>query len=340
MSSNHALLSPSYCKIDNFGDKLNQVFAEEIFTKSFGPLFDVRPESTPISIYAIGSYLSHEFLKALTPQRSGVILGMGAGYGDLLVKQSFGFRQDFPVRIKNNLSIPLPKGTLSKSACYYIGWVRGPLTARLLGLSECLAIADAGYLIRRTSLNSSGQQLNQSYVGFMPHYTAAVSSPYLQRICEDLGFLYIDPRSSVEAVVNRIKQCKYIMTEALHGAIVSDALRVGWIPVRSSKDIFEFKWQDYCSSIGLEYKPYEISVSWQRRHWSGRKSVVKYLTTSARSCLSRLLVNERDTALSLLYASAQKPLLTCNKTIAEIDERLEDKIDQCSIDLRAGKLGH
>src|SRR5205814_2371845 len=46
-----------------------------------------------------------------------------------------------------------------------------------------------------------------------------------------------------------------LVTEAMHGAVVADALRVPWIALRMYSKIDEFKWRDWCASLRLPYEP-------------------------------------------------------------------------------------
>ncbi|MEM8612949.1 MAG: polysaccharide pyruvyl transferase family protein, partial [Cyanobacteria bacterium P01_H01_bin.105] len=46
--------------------------------------------------------------------------------------------------------------------------------------------------------------------------------------------------------------------EAMHGAIVADALRTAWIPIVTSPRILSFKWRDWCASIGVPYRPWRL----------------------------------------------------------------------------------
>ena len=56
-----------------------------------------------------------------------------------------------------------------------------------------------------------------------------------------------------------------MITEALHGAIVADALRVPWMPVSSYHTILPFKWEDWCRSVGLAYAPSSVPTFWKPR---------------------------------------------------------------------------
>jgi succinoglycan biosynthesis protein ExoV len=73
-----------------------------------------------------------------------------------------------------------------------------------------------------------------------------------------MGFAYIDPRWSTEQVLAALSETEILLTEAMHGAIVADALRVSWIPIRTTSKILAFKWQDWCQSVGLEYTPHRV----------------------------------------------------------------------------------
>lgn len=329
------MIKPSYCKINNFGDRLNQVLAENLFSPLLGKHFEPKNSSSLVHLYAIGSFLSTGFLSRLNTGDKAIVLGMGAGYGDLPVQQSFGLGRRFPVWIKNQLNLPLPADTLARGEYHRIYWVRGPLTARLLGLDPALAISDAAYLIRFTDEGKRVADLRRGGISFMPHYTAAVSSPGLKEICESVGIRYIDPRCGVDAILSAIGSSEVLMTEALHGAVVSDALRVPWIPLHSSDDVFEFKWLDFCASIHLDYAPSHLPISWKRAFYNGRNAVslIKNLTTRIRSGLSRWAVRPKDTALALLTASARRPLLSSDQFIARIDQELPKRLQDLKRDV-------
>jgi hypothetical protein len=64
----------------------------------------------------------------------------------------------------------------------------------------------------------------------------------------------IDPNWPLQRVLNDINSSRKLITEALHGAITADALRVPWIPVARS-GVFAFKWNDWMQSIEMEYRP-------------------------------------------------------------------------------------
>ena len=61
-----------------------------------------------------------------------------------------------------------------------------------------------------------------------------------------------------ESVIRRIQQSEVIIAEAMHAAIVADALRVPWIPVKAYNGINDFKWNDWASSLDVPYNPIRI----------------------------------------------------------------------------------
>lgn len=147
--------------------------------------------------------------------------------------------------------------------------VRGPLSARQLGLPESLAIADGGLLVSQL-LNTDSQISDRKGCSFMPHiYHADEANKSWQRICQQANIRYIDPRWPVEQVLAAIGSSERLIAEAIHGAIAADALRVPWIPIATSSRIYRFKWQDWCDSMSLFYHPYRLPSLKSYKPWNG-----------------------------------------------------------------------
>jgi succinoglycan biosynthesis protein ExoV len=52
-----------------------------------------------------------------------------------------------------------------------------------------------------------------------------------------------------------------VVADAMHAAIVADALRVPWVPVVLSPQSNSFKWLDWTLSLNLPYKPVKLPAS-------------------------------------------------------------------------------
>lgn len=128
--------------------------------------------------------------------------------------------------------------------------VRGPKTAEKLGISEGFAVTDPGILV----VDFVEKCAKREGVAFFPHESSLRRIPW-KRYCEWLDLNFISPRWEVERVNELIRKSKLVVTEAMHGAITADALRVPWIPIKMNDSILDFKWKDWCKSIGLEYDP-------------------------------------------------------------------------------------
>ncbi len=208
--------------LGNFGDQLNPWLWHQLL-----PGFFDRDET--VVFVGIGTLLNNLLVQRLSKAQKLIIFSTGVGYEKKLVS------------ISDNWQI----------CC-----VRGFLSARQLGLSEELAVTDGAILVRRL-FQPTGEKL--SSFGFMPHiHHTKFAGTAWQEICSQIGFLYIDPSWPVEKVLSAISQTEVLIAEAMHGAIVADALRIPWIPVITSTRILEFKWHDWCSSIGLVYRPHYL----------------------------------------------------------------------------------
>lgn len=182
------------------------------------------------------------------------ILGSGAGYGT---------------------------GPATPDERWNVHFVRGPLTARLLNLPSASAVTDGAILIPDDRLPSN----RGSDIGYMPHWQSPLA--LWRTVVSDMGMRFIDPTESVEGVLAQMAQCRLIITEAMHGAILADLMRIQWIPVTTRSDILDFKWQDWCGSLELDYAPILLPPIWKAppklsqlgrlRQWAKFKQVSRAL---------------------------------------------------------------
>lgn len=145
---------------------------------------------------------------------------------------------------------------------WHICCVRGPLTARALGFPSDVAITDSAALV---SLVAPPQPPKLYPVSFIPHFRtderANSQGINLEAVCNDLNINYINPHDNVEATISALQSSVFVIAEAMHGAIVADALRVPWVPVQLYDHIRSLKWWDWCASLDLEYNPMIYSAS-------------------------------------------------------------------------------
>lgn len=134
--------------------------------------------------------------------------------------------------------------------------VRGPLTARALQLPTACAVTDAAYLLRLVEwpAPAAGES-----IGFMPHWRSLRRVPW-RSICARSGVRFIDPLGKVERVLAQLRGCDAVITEAMHGAIVADVMRIPWLPVRLGAHFLDFKWRDWLASIEVDCEPLHLTA--------------------------------------------------------------------------------
>lgn len=134
-----------------------------------------------------------------------------------------------------------------------IAWVRGPLTCEALSLPREYAHTDPAMLVARVWNSNVGRT---GSVGFMPHYHT-MKLIDCQQLARRAGVTLIDPSQTTEQAMTAIASVDRILTEAMHGAIVADALNVPWKRIkltswrRESAKVSDFKWSDWTESISL-----------------------------------------------------------------------------------------
>ncbi|MDT8383058.1 MAG: polysaccharide pyruvyl transferase family protein [Gammaproteobacteria bacterium] len=219
----------------NFGDDLNPI----IFNHLLPNFFDGNDSTL---FLGIGTLINHRI--PWSPKK--IVFGSGVGYGEL--------------------------PTIDDKWHFYC--VRGPLSAKLLGLSESTAITDPAILIRE--IYPKEAITDATFISFMPHHDSTELANW-KDICKLAGITYIDPAFNVKEVIKTIQHSKLLITEAMHGAIVADAYRIPWVPVVCYQHILPFKWLDWCQSIGVSYKPLPIKSVYQIEDYKTKTERIKNL---------------------------------------------------------------
>ncbi|MGF1530960.1 MAG: polysaccharide pyruvyl transferase family protein [Puniceicoccaceae bacterium] len=220
--------------------------------------------------------------------------------------------------------------------------VRGPHTADGLGLDRTLAVTDPGVLVK---LCVGGPEADADRVGFMPHHRSMEAADW-EVLCREIGLTCIDPRLPVGTVLRELRRCRLVITEAMHGAIVSDALGIPWIPVALYPWFNAFKWRDWTDSLGIEGTPVKLCPIFH----SGPKRSKLVLNLMKRGSVKVNLGKDGWRSLPLRTTSPEdqkKTLLklrhlVCNRTavlscrdrlgesIAELEKRLEKVREVCA----------
>jgi hypothetical protein len=214
----------------NFGDTLNHWLWRDLAPS----LFDDDPD---VRFVGIGTILDRH----LPPAPLTVVLGAGTGYA------------------------PPPATVHDARWCIY--GVRGPLTARVLGLSPRAALTDPAILL---ALHPAFADVpDDGGVVFVPHWKSVRYGQW-REACALAGIEFIDPCDDAHRVIRRIAGARKVIAESMHAAIVADAFRVPWVPVLLSREVAPFKWADWAATLDLTYEPVLLAPSSSAERWRER----------------------------------------------------------------------
>jgi succinoglycan biosynthesis protein ExoV len=211
-------------RIGNFGDDLNGFVWQKLLPPH---VF----EADRILLMGIGSIFNGHLAPLSKTQGKRVfVIGSGAGYG------------------------PLPPDWEN----WNILGVRGPLTAELIGKPE-VAMTDSAVLLSSIT-EMRADSTHRDSILLMPHHHS-ITRGHWEQVAHEAGMTFVDPRWSVETVLGHFSRAKLVITEAMHGAIVADTLRIPWMPIVIAPDALPFKWTDWALSMDLPYEPVHIPAS-------------------------------------------------------------------------------
>ncbi|WP_018873491.1 polysaccharide pyruvyl transferase family protein [Thioalkalivibrio sp. ALJ16] len=213
-----------YRKRPNFGDELNDYLWPRFIRAPLEP----QPGSEDVLV-GIGTLLNERL-----PDRGTLhILGTGYGYG-----------------------APPTADAMRRAKVHF---VRGPLTAKTLGLDPSLAISDPGILLNRTEDLNRTKDID---CAFMPHH--GLCHDRMKALCENAGVHFIHPEAPCESVIDQIGRSHKLICSAMHGAIAAEALRVPWLPVITSPEIVPEKWQDWAATLEIELRFRKLPTIWEQ----------------------------------------------------------------------------
>jgi hypothetical protein len=147
-----------------------------------------------------------------------------------------------------------------------IRFVRGPNTARTLGIDPGLSICDSAILLRAMDLPAPDERVG---VAFMPHYESLERGNWAEA-CRLAGITLIDATDPVETVLSQIAGARLLITEAMHGAIVADALRTPWIGARPIYGGHHKKWLDWAGALGIDVRLNTLKATSVLEQYIGR----------------------------------------------------------------------
>lgn len=152
--------------------------------------------------------------------------------------------------------------------------VRGPLSAEILGLPKDKFITDGAALLNTLAEFTPLSDAERKGVIFVPHHHALVTGQW-EKVCQQAGIEFVNPQSDAKTVIQKIRHAKLVLADAMHAAIIADALRVPWVPLITSSQINTFKWLDWTQTINTPYRPIVLGSS-SLREYLRDKSLCTY----------------------------------------------------------------
>jgi hypothetical protein len=215
--------------------------------------------------------------------------------------------------------------------------VRGPRTADACNLGREKIAGDAAILINRFRLTQRKKSIRYS---FMPHWQSVERGNW-ELACSLADIHFIDPRKPVERILEDIEASSVVIAEAMHGAIVADALRIPWIPVLPIDALNRLKWYDWAEALDINLARHRIWPSsaveaWfaQTKRGGSRLKKLRGLSKMAVQCLDRVLV--QTAALRLSRTARLDPMLSSAQALARAIERLDTNAEKIKRDFARG----
>lgn len=137
---------------------------------------------------------------------------------------------------------------LSDRARWDVRALRGPESAERLGLPSSLGLLDPAAMVADFpefhSITKGSRPL------FIPHEGSADRHDWAAA-CAVAGLDYASPRWPPTRVIAAIAGAGSVLAESLHAAVIADAFRVPWRPVRIGWQFHAPKWRDWAAALEI-----------------------------------------------------------------------------------------
>jgi len=209
-----------------------------------------------------------------------------------------------------------------------IRFVRGPNTAKTLGIDKSLSVCDSAILLRAMDLPAPDESVG---IAFMPHYES-LERGFWAEACKEAGMTLIDATAPVETVLSQIRGAKLLITEAMHGAIVADALRTPWIGAKPIYGGHHKKWLDWAGALDVDVRLNDLKPTSVLEYYIGRTGrggrlgkVGKFNASPLAVIPNRILTG--IAARHLRQMARLTPQLSSDARIMEVTERAQEAVD-------------
>lgn len=211
--------------------------------------------------------------------------------------------------------------------------LRGYKTAEALGIDKSKVITDSAILIRNIDLSNYRTKKEYKYGLMLTGYSLANYEEW-DLICNKLSFNFISCHWEVDKVLQEILKCDILISEAMHGAIIADALRIPWLPVDFYNYVLDFKWEDWLSTINIPYNQNRIEGPFSKKNISFFKlinSSLRGLITKKNSELNKYARSKPEhinKVIDELYMlTTKKPYLSQDSVITSLNNRYNDLLE-------------
>jgi hypothetical protein len=210
-----------------------------------------------------------------------------------------------------------------------IYFVRGYRTTQVLNISPDFALGDAAILLRTVV---ERPRTSSEIVSFMPHWESLERGNWAH-VCRLAGINLIDPRRPIDEVIGELLRSRMVLAEAMHGAIVSDALRIPWVPLLPLDALHREKWFEWAQALGIRLEPHRFlpsSLLETKITLKHRPTLVNLLDSAASSPTSHLINKGaiHGAAHRLTQLAKVSPCLSDERVIDRVTESMLEKVQQ------------